>query len=212
LRAAEQDEAELADARAERQAQAAALAPERLVFLDGSAALANSARPHAWSPRGGRAPGAVPGGRRGRAAVLGAPGPEGTAGATSIEAATDGAAVFFACLDQVPLPGLRRTKPDAVTVMDNLAAPRTAAVRARPARRLGLRLPPPPASFARPPGSGAPEPIEPAWAKVKGLLRRAAARTVDALHAALALAPALDAITAQDAQNLSRRAGHGRPS
>jgi hypothetical protein len=33
---------------------------------------------------------------------------------------------------------------------------------------------------------------------------------VDALHAALA--PALDAITAQDAQNLSRRAGHGRPN
>jgi transposase len=50
------------------------------------------------------------------------------------------------------------------------------------------------------------DPIELAWAKVKAGLRRAAARTVDGLHAALG--PALDAITAQDAQGFFRHAGH----
>jgi hypothetical protein len=47
----------------------------------------------------------------------------------SIEAATDGA-VFHAWLDQVLLPELQRNKPDAVLVMDNLAAHKTQAVRA----------------------------------------------------------------------------------
>lgn len=201
MRAAEQDEAELANARAEWQAQTAALAPERLVFLDESAALTNLARTHAWSPRGERAHGAVPCGRWERVTVLGALGLEGIVGAMSIEAATDGA-VFFAYLDQVLLPELRRTKPDAVIVMDNLAAHKTAAVRALLDG----------SGFAYrhlPPYSPDLNPIEPAWAKLKGLLRKAAARTVDALHAALA--PALDAITAQDAQGLFRHAGYGRP-
>jgi transposase len=52
-------------------------------------------------------------------------------------------------------------------------------------------------------------PIEPAWAKVKNLLRKAAARTADALHAALA--PALDAVTPQDARGFFRHAGYTCP-
>src|SRR3954465_13515225 len=48
--------------------------------------------------------------------------------AMSVEAAADGA-VFPAYLAQVLLPGLRRTKPDAVLVMDNLAAHKTPRVR-----------------------------------------------------------------------------------
>jgi transposase len=53
-------------------------------------------------------------------------------------------------------------------------------------------------------------PIEEAWAKVKGLLRQAAARTADGLHAALG--PALDAVTPQDAAGFFRHAGYiGRP-
>ena len=47
----------------------------------------------------------------------------------TIPAATDGA-VFHAYLEQVLLPELCRMKPDAVLVMDNLAAHKTAAVRA----------------------------------------------------------------------------------
>jgi hypothetical protein len=47
---------------------------------------------------------------------------------------------------------------------------------------------------------------------VKGLLRKAAARAVDALHAALAPAPALAAITAEDARGFLRKAGYVRPN
>jgi hypothetical protein len=45
---------------------------------------------------------------------------------------------------------------------------------------------------------------------VKAGLRRAAARTVDGLHAALG--PAFDAITAQDAQGFFRHAGYACPN
>ena len=48
--------------------------------------------------------------------------------AMSTEAATSGA-VFFAYLEQALLPELRRTKPDAVLVLDNRRAHKTAAVR-----------------------------------------------------------------------------------
>jgi transposase len=53
-------------------------------------------------------------------------------------------------------------------------------------------------------------PIEPGWAKVKAALRRVAARTVDALHAACG--PALAAITPQDAAGFFRHCGYNRPN
>ncbi len=49
-------------------------------------------------------------------------------------------------------------------------------------------------------------PIEQAWAKVKGRLRQAAARTAKARHTALG--PALNAITPQDAQGCFRHSGY----
>lgn len=49
--------------------------------------------------------------------MLGALGVEGFVGAMSVEAGTS-AALFCAFLDQVLLPELRRSKPDAVLVMD----------------------------------------------------------------------------------------------
>jgi hypothetical protein len=45
---------------------------------------------------------------------------------------------------------------------------------------------------------------------VKNLLRKAAARTVDALHAALG--PALGAVTAQDAKGFFHHAGYACPN
>src|SRR3712207_7715361 len=92
----------------------------------------------------------------------------------SVEAATS-ATVFHAYLDDVLLPALRRTRPDAVLVMDNLRAHKAPRVRAL-LDRSGFTyryLPAYSPDFT---------PIEPAWAKVKAELRRRAARTAPALH------------------------------
>ena len=177
------------------------IAPERLVFLDECGVLTDMARLWGRSPRGTRADGTVPRGHRKRLTVLGALGTGGMLAAMSIEAATSGA-VFLAFLERVLLPNLRRSKPDAVLVLDNLRAHKTAAVRAW-LDRSGF-------SYRYLP-SYSPDfnPIEPAWAKLKAELRRVAARTAEALHQALG--PALDTITAQDAAGFFRHAGYGRP-
>ena len=178
------------------------IAPERLVFLDDSGVLTNLARLWGRSPRGTRACGTEPRGHWTRLTVLGALGLGGMVAAMAVEAATTGA-VFAAYLERVLLPELRRTKPDAVLVLDNLSAHRTPAVRDL-LNRSGFAyryLPPYSPDFT---------PIEPAWAKVKAHLRQVAARTAEALHAAIG--PALDAITAQDASGFCRHAGYSRPN
>ena len=177
------------------------VAPERLVFLDECGVLTTMARLHGRSPRGTRAPGSAPFGHWTRVAVLGALGAEGIVGAMGVEAATS-TTVFHACLDEVLLPELRRTKPDAVPVMDTLPAHKAPKVRALlDASGFGCRYLP-----AHSPDLN---PIEPAWAKVKAELRRVAARTVDALHEALG--PALGAISPQDAAGFFRHSGYSRP-
>ena len=177
------------------------ISPERLVFLDECGVLTDMARLRGRSPRGTRAVGTVPFGHWTRLTVLGALGTGGMVATMSIEAATSGA-VFLAYLEQVLLPALRRSKPDAVLVLDNLRAHKTAAVRAL-LDRSGF-------SYRYLP-SYSPDfnPIEPAWAKLKAELRRVAARTAEALQQALG--PALDTITAQDTAGFFRHAGYGRP-
>jgi transposase len=140
----------------------------------------------------------------------GALGTEGILAAMSVEAATDADVLLLripcghcAFLAQVLLPALRQHKPDAVLVMDNLSAHKAKAVRELLDRSaFSYRYLP----------SYSPDlnPIEPAWAKMKSRLREIAARTADALHKALA--PALDAITPQDAQGFFRHTGYARPN
>src|SRR5512144_3306376 len=151
-------------------------------------------RAHARSTGGRRAYSTIPCGHGTRLTVPGALGTEGIVAAMSIEAATDGA-VFDAFLDQVLLPALRPVKPDAVLVRDNLSAHKAGAVRERLDRsECRYRYLP----------SSSPDlnPMEPAWAKVKGRLREVVVRTAEARHAALG--PARDAITPQDAQGFFR--------
>ena len=93
------------------------IAPERLVFIDECGVLTNMARLWGRSPRGTRAVGMVPCGHWKRLTVLGALGISGMVAAMGVEAATSGA-VFLAYLEQVLLPELRRSKPDAVLVLD----------------------------------------------------------------------------------------------
>jgi transposase len=174
------------------------LAPERLVFLDECGVLTGMARLHG---RGERARGTVPCGRWTRLSVLGALGREGMLAAMSVEAATSGA-VFHAYLDRVLLPELRRTKPDAVLVMDNLGAHKTPKVREL-LDRSGF-----PYRYL-PSYSPDLNPIEPAWAQVKAELRRVAARDEASLQRALG--PALDRVSAANARAYFRHCGYERP-
>jgi transposase len=164
--------------------------------VDECGVLTSMARLFGRSPRG-----TVPCGHWTRLTVVGALGMEGLVAAMSVKAALSGA-TFAAYLDQVLLPELRRSKPDAVLILDNLAAHKTAAVRAR-LDHSGFRY------HDLPSYSPDLNPIELAWSKVKTDLRRVAARTTDALHQALG--PALDAITAQHASGCFRHAGYIRP-
>jgi len=174
------------------------IAPERLVFLDESAVLTNMARRYGRSPCGQRAYAKVPFGNWKRLSVLSALGIEGFLATMSIQAATDGVA-FAAYLEQVLLPVLRERKPDAVLVMDNLRPHKTPEVQAvLDGSGFAYRY--------LPAYSPDLSPIEPAWAKVKSYLRWVAARTVEALEQALALA--LDSITAQDAAGFFRHCGY----
>jgi hypothetical protein len=188
------------DWRAEAAQGVGGISPERLVFLDECGALTNMVRLHGRSPRGTRACASAPFGHWTRVTVLGALGAEGIVGAMSVEAATS-AAVFHAYLDRVLLPELRRRRPDAVLVMDNLAAHKAPRVRALlDASGFSYRY--------LPAYSPDMNPIEPAWAKVKAELRRAAARTAHALHEACG--PALAAVTPQDAAGFFRHCGYSR--
>ncbi len=178
------------------------IGPERLVFLDECGVLTTLSRLHGRSPRGTRACASAPFGHWTRVTVLGALGAEGIVGAMSVAAATD-AAVFHAYLEQVLLPELRRTKPDAALVMDNLPAHKAPKVRALlDASGFAYRY--------LPAYSPDLNPIEPAWAKVKAVLRRVAARTADALHEALG--PTLARITPQDAAGFFRHCGYVCPN
>ena len=168
------------------------------MFLDECGVLTTMARRYGRSPRGQRAHASIPFGNWKRLSVLGAIGIDGMIAAMSVEAATD-SAIFAACLEQVLLPALRQRKPDAVLVMDNLRAHKTAPVQAiLDGSGFAYRC--------LPAYSPDLNPIKPGWAKVKPGLRRVAARTTEALEQALG--PALDSITTQDATGYFRHCGH----
>jgi hypothetical protein len=122
-------------------AELAGVGPERLVLLDESGVDTRLARTHARATKGGqRAPGKVPWGHWRRLTVLGALATtEGVLAAMSIAAATN-TRVFLAFVEQVLIPALRQ-RPDAIVVMDNLAAHKAAAVQDAFAGRDQLSLP-----------------------------------------------------------------------
>jgi transposase len=157
-------------------------------------------RTHARAPRGQRAVGSVPWGRWERLTVVGALALDGVVAAMSVAAATS-TAVFLAFVEQALVPALKE-RPDAVVVMDNLAAHKAEAVRGA-LDRAG------PAYRYLPPYSPDLDPIEEGWSKLKTRLRAEGARSREALEAALG--PALAAITAQDARGWFRLAGYPAP-
>ncbi|KFG69451.1 transposase [Microvirga sp. BSC39] len=175
-----------------------ALPADRLVFLDESGVTTKMARTHARAPRGQRAYGSIPLGSWQRLTVLGALSCEGLVATMSIEASTS-TPVFLGYLEQVLVPALKRTRPDAILVMDNLR-PHHATKVGELLARAGIGL------LDLPRYSPEFNPIEQAWAKMKARLKAKAARSLEALEAELK--PALDSITAQNARGWFRHAGY----
>ena len=137
--------------------------------------------------RGVRVHDVVPGGHWKMLTILGAMDHNGMLAVMTVEAATDGE-VFLTYLDEVLCPRLR---PGHVVVMDNLSAHKVVGVRERIEAR-GASL------LYLPPYSPDLNPIEKAWSKLKTGLRATAARSVDALH--LAVAQCLPDISPKDAK------------
>ena len=161
---------------------------------EGGTTLAMTPR-RARAPRGQRAYGAVPRRRGGNTTLIAALSPAGLGPAMTLAGAADGRA-FTAYVRAFLAPAL---VPGQIVVLDNLAVHRGAAIRRLIAAR-GCRvrfLPPYSPDFA---------PIEHAFGKIKEALRRAGARTREALDAAIAAA--LAAITAQDAAGWFRHCGY----
>ena len=123
---------------------------------------------------------------------------DGLCAAMTVAGATS-TAVFLAFVTQVLIPALQRTRPDAVVVMDNLAAHKAAAVR-RALDQAGISY------HYLPAYSPDMNPIEQAWSKLKTCLRAKAARTRDALECALP--DALATLTPSNAQGWFRHAGY----
>ena len=105
---------------------------------------------------------------------------------------------FLAFVVDVLCPALA---PGRTVVMDNLWAHKTPEVRAA-VEAVGCSV------LFVPPYSPDYNPIERLWSKLKGVLRRIAARTQEALD--LAVTEAAGAITATDAANWIRGAGYVR--
>jgi transposase len=166
------------------------------VFVDESGVTTEMTRRYGWAPRPERVGEAVPVGHWRTLTVLAALTWEGILASMTIESPTDGD-VFLAFLEQVLGP---RLQPGHIVILDNLSAHKVEGVR-RLMESRGAQL------LYLPPYSPHFNPIEPAWSKLKQLLRGVKARMLD--HLEPAIARAIAGITAQDAQAFFRHCGYG---
>lgn len=185
----------MAERRARWAAMLPTLDPDKLVFLDESGARTNLARLRGRSPEGERPVAAAPHGHRKTYTMIGAVRLDGPCAAALVDGPVD-ADVFRAYVGLVLVPDLR---PGDVVVMDNLQPHKAAGVREM-VEAAGASL------LYLPPYSPDYNPIENMWSKVKQLLRSAAARTYEALQAAVWAA--LDAVTADDCRGFFRNCGY----
>ena len=171
-----------------------ALDPDRLVFLDETAAATNMACRYSRAPRGERCRLAVPHGHYKTTTITAALRSDGLCATSLFDGATNGAR-FRAYVADTLVP---RSSPDTV-ILDNLQAHKVAGVR-ETIEAAGARL------LYLPPYSPDFNPIEQIFAKLRALLRTAAARTVpDLWHA---IRQALARFTADECRNSLAAAGY----
>jgi transposase len=146
------------------------LDPNQLVFIDETAATTKMARLRGWARRGERCRSSVPHGHWKTTTFVGALRLKGMTAPMVLDGPMTGQA-FLAYVLQNLAPTLTAGN---VVVMDNLAAHHVAGVR-EAIEAKGARL------MYLPPYSPDFNPIENAFAKLKAILRKAAARTIQAL-------------------------------
>lgn len=167
------------------------------MFLDETWATTNMARRYGRAPLGQRALDAVPHGRWRTTTVVAALRADGIAAPLVLEGAINGPS-FLAYVERFLAPALR---PGDVLVLDNLSSHKVAGVReAVEAAGATLRY--------LPPYSPDLNPIEQVFAKLKALLRDAAARTTEALWAAVG--QALERFPPTECARYLHHCGYGR--
>ena len=171
------------------------LDPERLVFIDETWASTNMARKYGRAPRGERLRASVPHGHWKTTTFVAGLRRSGLTAPFVLDGPINGV-WFQAYVDQVLVPTL---SPGDIVVMDNLGSHRSKAVR-QLIRSVGAKL------FFLPKYSPDLNPIEQVFAKLKHLLRKAAARTVDAVCAAIG--ELLDAFTPEECANYLKNSGY----
>ena len=148
-----------------------------------------------WAPRGSRLVAKVPHGRWKTMTFLAALRHDRIDAPWFIEGPIDGES-FRLYIKEVLLPTLR---PGDIVILDNLGSHKSKAVR-QLIRSVGARI------FFLPKYSPDLNPIEQVFAKLKHLLRKAAARTADTVYAAIA--DALDAFKPQECANYLKNSGY----
>jgi transposase len=171
------------------------LEPDRLVFIDETWAKTNMARTHGRAPRGERLRAAIPHGHWQTTTFVAGLRISGMVAPMVLDGPIN-AELFQAYVEQVLIPDLR---PGDIVVMDNLGSHKGAGVRAA-IEAAGAEL------LYLPPYSPDFNPIEKAFSKLKAMLRKAAARTVGALWAAIG--EIIGTITAAECANYFAAAGY----
>ena len=175
-----------------------ALDPRRSVFVDECSTNIAPTRLDARAPKGERAYGKAPRNWVKNVTLICSLGAEGIGAAMSVEGATDGAA-FEAYAKRFLTPTLKRGQ---IVVMDNLQVHKMKRVR-EPIEGAGAEV------LFLPPYSPDFSPIEEAFSKVKGILRRIGARTRGALLEATS--EALGAVSRTDALGWFGHRGYHLP-
>ena len=175
-----------------------ALDPKRLVLVDECSTNIALTRLYGRAPKGERAYGKAPRNWGKNVTLIASLGAEGIGAAMSVEGATDGAA-FETYVEHFLAPTLKRGQ---IVVMDNLQVHKMNRVRELIEDEGAeiLFLPPYSPDFS---------PIEEAFSKVKGILRRIGARTREALLEATS--EALDAVSRTDARGWFGHCGYHVP-
>jgi len=177
---------------------AAKVDPKRLVFVDEMGTNTSLSVLRAWSRRGQRAHCSVPRNRGPNTTLLSSMTTEGMGPSLAVEGTTTTGVVFEAYVERVLSPMLC---PGQIVVMDNLSAHKGERVRELIEAR-GCEV-----LYLPPYSSPDLNPIEEAFAKIKGVLRKAEARNREALIEAIGRA--ISAVTSQDVRGFFEHCGYG---